>query len=256
MQKIFSNQMMKSKTPMKVRKKARLALKLKKLGWKGMTETGMNRAKQLACDDAVDIEDIVVMNAWFRRHQCVSKMGHDEWKAQGKPMDQGQRNKRRGAASWAGWGGDAGFDWINGKKVQDEIEKCKTSKNEKHVPKSLSKEDRKKQTESIFCGGDRPKLRSFKSKKSKWTVEADKHFKGDTSLSNMTKVSDVPLKSSREIVNKGKGAHHSGGSRPNQSAESWSRARLCSVSLGGPSRDIDKKIASKCDVPSLEQKNL
>jgi len=38
----------------------------------------------------------------------------------------------------------------------------------------------------------RPKLRSFKSKKSKWTVKADKYFKGE-------------------------GAYYSGGSRPNQS---------------------------------------
>eukprot|EP00466_Bigelowiella_natans_P006024 jgi/Bigna1/143012/aug1.75_g17720 len=243
---------MKLKIPIKVRKKARLALKLKKIGWKGMTETGINRAKQLAYDDAIDIEDIVVMNAWFSRHQYVSKIGYDKWKAQGKPMDQGQRNRRRGAVSWAGWGGDAGFDWINSKKVQDKIKKYKISINEKYVPKSLSKEDRKKQIESIFYGRDRPKLRSFKSKKSKWTVKADKYFKGDTSLSNMTKVLDVPLKSLREIMNKGKGAYYSGGSRPNQSAESWSRARLYSVLFGGPSRDIDKKIVDKYDIPLLE----
>eukprot|EP00466_Bigelowiella_natans_P019474 jgi/Bigna1/144371/aug1.87_g19079 len=136
--------MMKTKMPAKVSKKARLALKLKKLNWKGTIETGMKRAKQLACDDAADVEDVVVMNAWFSKHQHTSKPGCDKWKADGKPMDQGQRNKRRGAVAWLSWGGNAGFEWVNGKKVQDAIKKHKTSKNEKHVPKSLSKEDGKK----------------------------------------------------------------------------------------------------------------
>eukprot|EP00466_Bigelowiella_natans_P012651 jgi/Bigna1/68560/fgenesh1_pg.6_\ len=240
---------MKLKMPMKVRKKARIALKSKKLNWKGTIETGMKRAEQLAHDDAMDVEDVIVVNAWFARHKCTSKPGCDRWKNDGKPMDQSQRNERRGAVAWLSWGSDAGCEWMNSKAVQDAVKKCEMSINEKHVPKSLSKKDGEKQTESIFHGRNRPKLRSFKSKKSKWTQKADKCFKGDASSSNVTEVLDVPLKSSREIVNKGKGAHCSGGSRPNQSAESWSRARLCSVLFGGPSRNIDKKMVDKHDVP-------
>ena len=243
---------MKLKIPMKVRKKARLALKLKRQGWKGMLETGINRARQLAYDDTIDIEDVVVMNAWFARHKYVSKIGYDKWKDDGKPMDQGQRSKRRGVVSWLGWGGNAGYEWINSKSVQDAIKKYKISRNQKYVPKSLSKEDKRKQIESIFYGRDRPKLRSFKSRRSKWTEKADKYFKGDTSLSNMTKILDVPLKALREIINKGKGAYYSGGSRPNQTPESWSRARLYSTLFGGPAREVDKKIVDKYDIPLLK----
>ena len=122
-------------------------------------------------------------------------------------------------------------------------------------PKSLSPEDRKKQIESIFYGRARPNLTSltsFKSKTSKWTEKAQDYFKGDTSLSNMTKILDVPLKALREIMNKGEGAYYTGGSRPNQTPESWSRARLYSVLFGGPSRNIDKKIVHKYDIPLLK----
>ena len=217
-----------------------------------MLETGINRARQLAYDNTIDIEDVVVMNAWFARHKYVSKIGYDKWKEDGKPMDQGQRNKRRSTVAWLGWGGNAGYEWINSKSVQDAIKRYKISINEKYVPKSLSKEDRKKQIDSIFYGRTRPKLRSFKSKKSKWTEKADKYFKGDTSLSNINKVLDVPLKALREIMKKGEGAYYSGGSRPNQSSASWSRARLYSVLFGGPSRAVDQKIVDKYDIPLLK----
>jgi len=217
-----------------------------------MTETGIDRAKQLAYDDTIPIEDVVVMNAWFARHQYTSKPGYDKWKADGKPMDQSQKNKRKSTISWLGWGSDAGYEWINSKRVQDAIKKYKISKNTKYVPKSLSKEDRKKQIESIFFNRARPKIISFESKKSKWTDKAEKYFKGDTSLSNMTKILDVPLKSLREIIKKGKGAYYTSGSRPNQTPESWGRGRLYSVLFGGPSRDIDKKIVDKYDIPLLK----
>jgi len=227
-------------------------MKLKKQGWKGTIETGMKRAKQLAYDDNIDIEDAIVMNAWFARHKYTSKPGYDKWKKDEKPMDISQKNKRRGVISWLSWGGNPGYRWINSKKIQDAIKKYKIGKNEKYVPKSLSKSDRKKQIESIFYGRDRPQLRSFKSKKSKWTEKAEKYFKGDTSLSNMTKILDVPLKSLREIIKKGKGAYYTSGSRPNQTPESWGRGRLYSVLFGGPSRDIDKKIVDKYDIPLLK----
>jgi len=44
------------------------------------------------------------------------------------------------------------------------------------------------------------------------------------------------------ILDKGRGAYFSSGSRPNQTPESWARARLASVIMGGPAREVDKKI--------------
>ena len=86
---------MKLKIPEKVKKKARLALKLKRRGWKGMLQTGMKRARQLAYDDTIDIEDAITMSAWFARHQYTSKPGYDKWALDDKPMDKSQKNKRQ-----------------------------------------------------------------------------------------------------------------------------------------------------------------
>jgi len=43
----------------------------------------------------------------------------------------------------------------------------------------------------------------------------------------------------KEIVRKGKGAYYSSGSRPNQTATSWARARLASALIGGPAAKVD-----------------
>ena len=247
---------MKFKIGIRIKQKTRLALKLKRIGFVGMTQTGINRARQLAYDNEINIEDIIVMKNWFARHKYTSKPGYDKWKKDGKPMSFSDRNKYRGAVAWMGWGGNPAFRFVNSKKIEDAIKRYKISKNKKYVPKTLSKKDKEKQIESIFYGKDRPILKSFKSKRSKWTQKADDYFKNDTSLSNMTKVLDVPLKALKEILNKGVGAFYSSGSRPNQSAESWSRSRLyASLGLGSKSRKKDFNIIKKYEIPAIDYKN-
>ena len=46
-------------------------------------------------------------------------------------------------------------------------------------------------------------------------------------------------------IKKGMGAYFSSGSRPNQTPQSWSYARLASVIMGGAARKSDKKIWDK-----------
>ncbi len=48
-----------------------------------------------------------------------------------------------------------------------------------------------------------------------------------------------------KILDKGRGAYYSSGSRPNQTAESWALARLASVITGGDARKVDKDIWEK-----------
>ena len=45
-----------------------------------------------------------------------------------------------------------------------------------YVPKSLTPADRKKQIKSIKEGKDRPKVDSFKSKRSSWAVKFEKKY--------------------------------------------------------------------------------
>tara|TARA_Y100000401_G_C8300437_1_gene213740 strand:+ start:629 stop:1027 length:399 start_codon:yes stop_codon:yes gene_type:complete len=123
---------------------------------------------------------------------------------------------------------------INGKKVP------KT-----YVPDSLTKEDKKKQVKSIKEGKPRPKLKSFKSKRSSHTENFEKKY--GTKISDYSFISKNIIKRAgiNQILDKGRGAYYSSGSRPNQTAESWARARLASVIMGGPARKIDMKIWNK-----------
>ena len=52
----------------------------------------------------------------------------------------------------------------------------------------------------------------------------------------------------KEVVKKGMGAYYSSGSRPNQTAESWGKARMYSYIMGGPTRKVDNHITEKYKV--------
>ena len=113
---------------------------------------------------------------------------------------------------------------------------------QKYVPKSLTKADREKQIKSIKEGKDRPKVKSFQSKRSSWVEKFEKKY--GYKISNTSRISKEIISKTGidKILDKGRGAYYSSGSRPNQTAESWARARLASVIMGGPARKIDKKI--------------
>jgi hypothetical protein len=133
----------------------------------------------------------------------------------------------------------------------------------RYVPKSLSPADRRKQIKSILEGKVRPKLKSFKSKTSSWTEKAKSYFgDGNTSKLDMAiilskgnkKMQKKLMKGFDEIFKKGEGAYFSSGSRPNQTPASWAYARLFSVLFGGPSRNIDKAIVEKYNIPLLKNR--
>ena len=55
----------------------------------------------------------------------------------------------------------------------------------------------------------------------------------------------ISKKGMEEILDKGRAAYFTSGSRPNVNKEQWARGRLASVILGGGARRIDKKIWDK-----------
>ena len=110
--------------------------------------------------------------------------------------------------------------------------------------KGLKGAERKKQIKSFFEGKDRPKT-SAKTKRSKWVIMFEKKYKTkitDKKFINKNILTNVGQK---KVMDKGKGAYYSSGSRPNQTASSWAYARLASVIMGGPARKIDKDIWNK-----------
>lgn len=126
----------------------------------------------------------------------------------------------------------------------------------KYLPKRLSKRDRKtikrglKRSRKAYKKGKyhmRKKVKSFKSKKSNHVLNAQriykiKNVKASDELARKTGCSKTGL---AKIVSKGAGAYYSSGSRPNQTAMSWGRARLASSITGGKAAAVDYKILSK-----------
>jgi hypothetical protein len=126
----------------------------------------------------------------------------------------------------------------------------------RYIPKSLSQIDTKKQRKNILKSRklykkgvyyQRPKVKSFKSHVSGHIQRAEKYYNiehvlPNNELAKKTKCSKAALE---KIVNKGRGAYYSSGSRPNQTAESWGLARLASVVTGGPASVIDYGILYK-----------
>lgn len=90
--------------PQKVRENAARALKVreeKPASERGMTSTGLARARDLSNGRPVSLETARRMKAYFDRH-AVDKEG-STWGEQGK-----------GWQAWMGWGGDEGRTWAEG----------------------------------------------------------------------------------------------------------------------------------------------
>ena len=119
---------------------------------------------------------------------------------------------------------------------------------------NLKGKERTMQIKSILEKKRRPKT-SFKSKKSSWTKkfnnvygEEIEKMKNKRSLKNIAKVSQIPYNALLDVFNKGKASYYNGGSRPNQTPESWAYARIYSYIMGGKTRKVDNEITLKYNV--------
>ena len=120
----------------------------------------------------------------------------------------------------------------------------------RYIPKSLTPKDLAKQKRELRKSRKlyktkkyytRARIASFKSRKSRHLKHAEKLYNIDriaptAQLARKTQCSQETLE---KIVNKGRGAYFSSGSRPNQTAESWGIARLASAITGGNSSIVD-----------------
>ena len=131
----------------------------------------------------------------------------------------------------------------------------------KRYTSGLNRKDKKKQMKSLNRSRKayrtkkgkkkyytRPKLKSFKEKKSSWTTQFKKKYPKAKTITQIAKATRIPRKALLAVKKKGMGAYYSSGSRPNQTAQSWGLARMYSYILGGPTRKIDKHITEKYNV--------
>lgn len=126
----------------------------------------------------------------------------------------------------------------------------------KYLPKSLSKKDKTKQRRMLRKSQrlyknkkyyTRDKVKSYKSKKSQHILNAERIYKINKITANkeLSEKTGCSINGLKQIVKKGQGAYYSSGSRPNQTAHSWGRARLASAITGGKSSQIDYHILKK-----------
>lgn len=120
----------------------------------------------------------------------------------------------------------------------------------RYIPRTLSLKDKEKQRQNLkksrklYTKGvyyQRPIVKSFKSKPSPHVANARKLYGVENlvptdELARKTKCTKESLE---KIVNKGRGAYYSSGSRPNQTPDSWGYARLASAITGGNSSIVD-----------------
>ena len=116
--------------------------------------------------------------------------------------------------------------------------------NPEYVPKSLTPADKKKQIKSIKEGKDRPKV-NYKTRRSSHVVAFEKKYKTKITDLDFIYKNIITKAGVDKILDKGKAAYFSSGSRPNVTKEQWAYARLASVIVGGKARDVDKDIWEK-----------
>ena len=110
--------------------------------------------------------------------------------------------------------------------------------------KGLKGKERQAQIKSIFEGKMRPKTKA-PVKRSSWASKFEKKYGYKISDKEKIHKNIITRTGQEKIINKGRGAYYSSGSRPNQTPESWGLGRLASVIMNGPSRKIDKAIWDK-----------
>jgi len=126
----------------------------------------------------------------------------------------------------------------------------------KYLPNSLSRKDKKKQynmllkSKKMYTKGKyftRKKVNSFNSKTSPHIIKAFKVYNIESMepTKELAKKSGCSISALNAIIKKGMGAYYSSGSRPNQTAESWGKARLASAITGGKASKVDFHIIKK-----------
>jgi len=146
-------------------------------------------------------------------------------------------------------------------RYSDSDSDSESSGGKRKIPKKytrgLSRRDRNRQVRNIRTARknykkkkyiNRPKLKSHKKRESGWTAKFHKRHPNAKTVPEIAKATGIPSKALNAVKRKGMGAYYSSGSRPNQTAQSWGKARMYSYILGGPARRVDREITKRYNV--------
>tara|TARA_Y100000589_G_C27194651_1_gene646258 strand:+ start:4347 stop:5327 length:981 start_codon:yes stop_codon:yes gene_type:complete len=125
-----------------------------------------------------------------------------------------------------------------GLSKKDQLEQCKEIKKSR---KSYKKN-------KYFT---RKKRKSYRHKSSSHVIDFKKKYCIELgNLKKIQQITGVPIGASKAVLKRGRGAYLSNGSRPNQTPESWARARLASFILKRGAYIRDKDIWDKYKIDS------
>jgi len=110
--------------------------------------------------------------------------------------------------------------------------------------KGLKGKEREQQIKSIFQGKMRPKTKA-PTKRSSWVIKYEKKYNKKITDRAFLHKNIITKTGADKILDKGRGAYFSSGSRPNQTPSSWAYSRLASVVMNGPARKVDIDIWNK-----------
>lgn len=138
-----------------------------------------------------------------------------------------------------------------------------------YIPKHLSKKNKttlKKELDKsrkMYTKGKyytRKKISGYNSKKTSWEKQMRDTYgipaNQPLNLPYLAKRTKCSATSLNKIVKKGMGAYYSSGSRPNQTAFSWGKARLYSALSGGPAAARDVSILKEGCKPNSKPLQL
>lgn len=137
----------------------------------------------------------------------------------------------------------------------------------RYIPKSLTRKDLAKQKRELRKSRKlykskkyytRARISSFKSRKSHHLKRAETLYGVDriSPSKELAKNTQCSQETLEKIVNKGRGAYFSSGSRPNQTAESWGIARLASSITGGNASIVDYHLLNQGCKPTSKALRL
>ena len=127
----------------------------------------------------------------------------------------------------------------------------------RYLPQGLSPKDRRTQRAALLKSRQSYKkhkyvarptnLASFTRRKSPHVRNAMKMYGVSTMYPTpkLARATGCSIAALNQIVNKGRGAYYSSGSRPNQTADSWGYARLASSITGQNASVVDRHILEK-----------
>jgi hypothetical protein len=137
----------------------------------------------------------------------------------------------------------------------------------RYIPKYLTRNDKLKQKQYLNKSRKyykknkhfiRPKIKSYKNRRSNHTERLQKLYKVKNAMPDkkLSEKSKCSIETLEKIINKGKGAYFSSGSRPNQTPSSWGYARLASALTGGNAAIYDFNLLENGCTPNSKSLKL